>query len=46
MSCRLQGLPAGPGPVMGWESVVTACSWSLLVTWLLRGLGASWTGMV
>ena len=25
---------------------VTACFWSLLVTWMLRGLAASWTGMV
>ena len=25
---------------------VTACFWSALVTWMLRGLAASWTGMV
>jgi hypothetical protein len=25
---------------------VMACFWSLLVTWMLRGLAASWTGMV
>jgi hypothetical protein len=25
---------------------VTACLWSLLVTWMLRGLAASRTGMV
>ena len=28
------------------DYAVTACFWSLLVTWMLRGLAASWTGMV
>ena len=30
----------------GAGQAVTACFWSLLVTWMLRGLAASWTGMV
>jgi hypothetical protein len=30
----------------GAGQAVTACFWSLLVTWILRGLAASWTGMV
>ena len=28
------------------DYAVTACFWSLLVIWMLRGLAASWTGMV
>jgi len=28
------------------SQAVTACLVSLLVTWMLRGLAASWTGMV
>ena len=41
-------LPGGPVPVMARQEdyAVTACCWSLLVTWMLRGLAASWTGMV
>ena len=32
-------------PCLGGYAV-TACLLSLLVTWMLRGLAASWTGMV
>ena len=49
VSCRLRGFPAGKGrPVPAAHTshatgnqAVTACFWSLLVTWMLRGLAAS-----
>ena len=34
----------GPPGLAGYA--LTACFWSLLVTWMLRGLAASRTGMV
>jgi hypothetical protein len=37
--------PCGGMPQPG-SYAVTACFWSLLLTWMLRGLAASWTGMV
>jgi hypothetical protein len=43
------GRPAAGRPHTGWQrrfQAVTACLVSLLVTWMLRGLAASWTGMV
>ena len=54
VSRRLQGFPAGMGRPMpaahashaAGSQAVTACCWSLLVTWMLRGLAASCTGMV
>jgi hypothetical protein len=39
--------PAAHAGICGQGNyAVTACFWSLLVTWMLRGLAASWTGMV
>ena len=40
--------PAAPCRVIPRQDgyAVTACFWSLLVTSMLRGLAASWTGMV
>ena len=38
--------PQLAGPTADVPSAVTACLRSLLVTWMLRGLAASWTGMV
>jgi hypothetical protein len=39
--------PGGPcRNAAAGDYVVTACFWSLLVTWMLRGFAASWTGMV
>ena len=36
-----------PGPdAADGDYAVTACLWSLLVTWMLRGLAASRTGIV
>ena len=37
---------AHAGMLQSGNYAVTACFWSLLVTWMLRGLAASWTGMV
>jgi hypothetical protein len=39
-------LAAHAGVLRSGDYAVTACFWSLLVTWMLRGLAASWTGMV
>jgi len=53
VGCRLQhcrlawtAVCRRPLPVMLGSQAVTACLRSLLVTWMLRGLAASWTGMV
>ncbi len=58
LACRASGCPDLPGlgppaarrPHAGdaraVNYAVTACFWSLLVTWMLRGLAASCTGMV
>jgi hypothetical protein len=43
------GRPAAGRPHAGWQGrfqAVTACLVSLLVTWMVRGLAASRTGMV
>ena len=38
--------PGGPcRDAAAGSYAVTACFWSRLVTWMLRGLAASWTGM-
>ena len=39
-------LAAHAGTLRPGGYAVTACFWSLLVTWMLRGLAASCTGMV
>ena len=39
-------MPAAPASHAAGSQAVTACLRSLLVTWMLRGLAASWTGMV
>ncbi len=43
---RLLTVPRPPGMPQPGNYAVTACFWSLLVIWMLRGLAASWTGMV
>jgi len=40
------GPAAHAGLLRSGYYAVTACFWSLLVTWMLRGLAASRTGMV